>query len=78
MPRLSLQVAPLRHVASALAPALSSHFAEALQSITLPGPPFPLHSAAAPQLMLTAAVESAAHFVSIAQLRAHSLAPQLA
>lgn len=76
--RLILQLAPFLHVASEFVPAFSSHFVDPSQSISLLGPPLPLHSASGEQLMVTDAVESAIHFVSVSQVSVHAAVSQLA
>ena len=77
-PRSNLQIAPFLHVACEPAPALSSHFEEALHITLLASPPFPLHSADCAQSMLTDPVDVASHLVAVAQFSEQLADPQAA
>jgi hypothetical protein len=74
-PKLNLQFASFSQVAVELAPAFSSHFEEPSQTIVLPSPPLPLHSALGAQLIEMAPVLVASHFVPVWQLTAQLAAP---
>jgi hypothetical protein len=77
-PRLNLQSAVPEQVATEFAPALSSHFEEALQAMWLPSPPLPLHSAVSPQVTDVADVDEALHLDPVSQVMLQGEAPQLA